>query len=70
MCEYLKIDVSEYNIGQIMSLENRECMFRDLDGRVGKLTFDAVLDEFITAFSTTPKKKEEKESIETPQGGE
>lgn len=45
-------------------------MFRDLDGRVGKLTFDAVLDEFITAFSTTPKKKEEKESIETPQGGE
>lgn len=70
MCEYLKIDVSEYNISKIMSLENRECMFRDLDGRVGKLTFDAVLDEFITAFSTTPKKKEKKESIEPPQGGE
>ena len=59
MCEYLKIDVSKQNITQIMGLENAECMFRDLDGRVGKLKFDAVFADVIKCFNTTPKVVEE-----------
>lgn len=60
MCEYLKIDVSKENINQIMNLKNAECMFRDLDGRVGKLKFDAVYSDVIKCFDTTPKVVEEK----------
>lgn len=54
MCNYLKIDPSKENIDHIMQLQNRECMFRDLDGRVGKLKFDAVFGNVIDCFSTTP----------------
>ncbi|MFT8349200.1 ATP-binding protein [Clostridium saccharoperbutylacetonicum] len=64
MCEYLKIDVSKENIEKIMQLENRECMFRDLDGRVGKLKFDAVFKDIIKCFDTTPKKAEENNNEE------
>lgn len=55
MCEYLKIDISKENIERLMNLKNRECMFRDLDGRVGVLKFDAVYKDLIECFSTTPK---------------
>lgn len=63
MCEYLKIDASEENIKKIMNLENRECMFKDLDGRVGKLKFDAIYDDIIECFSTTPKEEEKETEI-------
>ena len=56
MCKYLKIQSSKENINRIMTLENGQCMFKDLDGRIGRLTFDAVLDEIIECFRTTPKK--------------
>ena len=68
MCEYLKIDVSEENINTILKLKNGECLFSDLDGRVGLIKFDPVFKEIIDAFNTTPKtketKKEEKENEE------
>ena len=65
MCEYLKIDVSEENIETILGLDNGECLFRDLDGRVGVIKFDPVFQDIIEAFNTTPKEdKEEKENEE------
>ena len=60
MCEYLKIDVSEENINTILKLKNGECLFSDLDGRVGLIKFDPVFKEIIDAFNTTPKTKETK----------
>ncbi|WP_349393630.1 ATP-binding protein, partial [Clostridium perfringens] len=53
MCEYLKIDVSEENINTILKLKNGECLFSDLDGRVGLIKFDPVFKEIIDAFNTT-----------------
>lgn len=69
MCEYLKIDVSKENISQIMNLKNAECLFRDLDGRVGKLKFDAVFADIIKCFNTTPKveEQEKEEEIENEE---
>ena len=37
-----------------MSLGNAQCLFQDLNGRVGVLKFDAVFDDLIKVFSTTP----------------
>lgn len=55
MCKYLKIDESTENIHRLMNLGNAECMFKDLDGRVGTLKFDAVYNNIIKCFNTTPK---------------
>ena len=54
MCEYMGIASTPENQEELMGLRNAECMFRDLDGHVGKLEFDAVFQDFIDIFSTTP----------------
>lgn len=61
MLEYINLEITKDNIEMIQKLKNRECIFQDLDGRVGKLTFDAVFDDLIQAFNTTPKTDEEEE---------
>jgi hypothetical protein len=55
--EFLDLEVTEENIKEVQNLENRECLFMDLDRRVGKLKFDAVFEHLINAFSTTPVEK-------------
>ncbi|MFT8352724.1 ATP-binding protein [Clostridium saccharoperbutylacetonicum] len=59
MLEYMNMDVTEDNIKLIQNLENRQCLFQDLDKHVDVLTFDAVFDDLIEVFSTTPKTKAE-----------
>lgn len=70
MCEYLGLEANEQNKGTIMSLGNGECMFQDMDKHVGVLRFDAVFQDIIDVFSTTPKAKETGGEEEEPtQGG-
>lgn len=54
---FLDLEETEDNIVEIKSLGNGECLFQDLDGRVGKLKFDAVFEHLIKAFNTTPDGK-------------
>lgn len=54
MCNYMGIADTPENREVFMSLRNAQCMFRDLDGHVGKLQFDAVFQDMIDVFSTTP----------------
>lgn len=54
MCDYLGIAPTQGNKEKLMTLRNGQCMFRDLDGHVGKLEFDAVFQDIIDVFSTTP----------------
>ncbi|WP_026884248.1 ATP-binding protein [Clostridium akagii] len=61
MLEYMNMDVTEENINLVIGLENRQCLFQDLDKRVDVLTFDAVFDDLIEAFDTTPKTKDNKQ---------
>lgn len=55
MLNFMKMEESEENIKMIMRLENREALFQDLDGRVAKITFDAIFDIFIDTFNTKPE---------------
>jgi hypothetical protein len=54
MLDFLKLEKTANNIDLIMNLGNAECLFQDLSGRVGVLQFDAVFEDIIELFSTTP----------------
>lgn len=60
--DFLDLEKTEDNIETVKGLGNGECLFQDLDGRVGKLKFDAVYSHLIKAFDTTPKGQEAKEA--------
>ncbi len=53
--EFLDLEATDENMNEVKNLRNGECLFQDLDGRVGKLKFDAVYSHLIEkAFNTTP----------------
>lgn len=55
MVKYLGLEDTEENRSIIKNLGNGQCLFRDMNGHVGRLHFDAVFQDFIDVFSTTPK---------------
>lgn len=57
MCEYMGLEPTVTNKETFKNLGNGECMFQDLDGHIGILKFDAVFQDLIDVFSTTPKTK-------------
>lgn len=61
MVKYLGLENTKENRAIIKNLQNGQCLFQDMDGHVGKLTFDAVFQDFIDVFSTTPKTKKDQE---------
>ncbi len=66
MCEYMDLENTPANRGVLKNLYNGECLFQDLDGHVGVLKFDAVFQDLIDVFSTTPntdKKVEIEDSV-------
>ena len=54
MLDFLKLEKTDDNIRLITELENAQCLFQDLNGRTGILNFDAVFQDIIDLFSTTP----------------
>jgi hypothetical protein len=54
MLDYMQLEKTKSNIELIMGLQNAQCLFGDLNGRVGILKFDAVFQDLIDVFSTTP----------------
>lgn len=54
MLDFLKLEKTRGNIELLNSLKNAQCLFQDLNGRVGLLQFDAVFQDLIDVFSTTP----------------
>lgn len=63
VCKFMNIEPSVSNKETIKSLGNAECLFQDLDGHVGILHFDAVFQDIIDVFNTTPKKRQTEENI-------
>jgi len=51
----LGVDPTPGHMAMVRSLRNGECIFRDVDGRVGTLRVDLVLPELAAAFDTTPR---------------
>lgn len=64
MIELLGLENSQELHNRFKSLGSGECIFQDLDGHVGVLKFDAVFQDIIDVFSTTPKTTVEEEKIE------
>lgn len=64
MCEYMDLEPAPANKEVLKTLGNGECLFQDLDGHVGVLKFDAVFQDLIDVFSTTPKTEKK---IEIPE---
>lgn len=70
MCLYMGMEPTPSNREILKSLGNGQCMFQDLDKHVGILKFDAVFQDLIDVFSTTPKtekKVELQEDTEKPE---
>lgn len=64
----LDLEETDENIEEVKNLKNGECLFMDLDGRVGKLQFDAVYEHVIKAFTTTPVTKIEEDKEKEREG--
>lgn len=64
MLEFMNMDVTDENIHIIMNLGNGQCLFQDLNKRVGVLKFDAVFEDIEMAFDTTPKDKNQERGKE------
>lgn len=74
MCRYMGMEATPNNREVLKTLGNGQCLFQDLDGHVGILKFDAVFQDIIDVFSTTPKTKadekielKETEAAEMPE---
>jgi hypothetical protein len=52
---------------EIRALRNGECVFADLDGRVGTVAIDLVSAELLRAFDTTPRPADELEGHAPPE---
>lgn len=61
MIEFLGLENTPELHQILKNLGNGECLFQDLDGHVGILQFDAVFQDIIDVFSTTPKTEVDKE---------
>ncbi len=57
MCRYMGMEATPDNREVLKTLGNGQCLFQDLDGHIGILKFDAVFQDIIDVFSTTPKTK-------------
>ena len=65
MCEYMDLEATQENKEVLKNLKNGECLFQDLDRHIGILRFDAVFQDIIDLFSTTPKARgQEAEQID------
>ena len=61
------LEATQENKEVLKNLKNGECLFQDLDRHIGILRFDAVFQDIIDLFSTTPKAKGQEEEQEAEQ---
>lgn len=59
LLEYIGLETTPENMSIIQNLRSGQCLFKDLYNRVGVLQFDAVFQDVIDVFSTTPTEEEE-----------
>lgn len=52
--DFLDLEHTEENIRMIKDIDYGQCVFQDMEGHIGRLDVDAVWEDFIEAFKTTP----------------
>ncbi|GAA3028635.1 ATP-binding protein [Streptosporangium longisporum] len=65
----LGVEPSEEHKAVLRSLGNGECVFRDLDGRAGRIGVDLVSDELLRWLDTNPTRDRPDEKVHDPGGG-
>lgn len=65
----LGVDSSEEHKAVLRSLGNGECVFRDLDGRAGRIGVDLVSAELLQWLDTNPTHDKPRENMHDRQGG-
>jgi hypothetical protein len=63
----LGVDDTPAHADEVRSLRNGECIFADLDGRVGTIAIDLVSTDLLRAFDTTPRPVVDIPEISAPQ---
>lgn len=56
----LNLKNTEANASELRELQNGECLFQDIHGRVGKVAINAVFRDLFDAFDTRPPAEKEK----------
>ncbi|WP_184879616.1 ATP-binding protein [Sphaerisporangium siamense] len=64
----LGVEASEEHKGALRSLGNGECVFRDLDGRAGRIGVDLISEELLRWLDTNPTHDKPDESMHDPRG--
>ncbi|GII64442.1 hypothetical protein Skr01_45270 [Sphaerisporangium krabiense] len=64
----LGVEPSEEHKGALRSLGNGECIFRDLDGRAGRIGVDLISEELLRWLDTNPTHDKPDESMHDPRG--
>ncbi|GAA0407241.1 hypothetical protein Acor_50820 [Acrocarpospora corrugata] len=67
--ELLGVDPSEEHKAVLRSLGNGECIFRDLDGRAGRIGVDLISPELLRWLDTNPTHDKPGENMHDLQGG-
>ncbi|MBB5134004.1 RecA/RadA recombinase [Thermocatellispora tengchongensis] len=65
----LGVDPSEEHKAVLRSLGNGECVFRDLDGRAGRIAVDLISEELLRWLDTNPTHDKPGENGHDPSGG-
>lgn len=68
LLEYIGLEITPENMAIIQNLRSGQSLFKDMYNRVGVLQFDAVFQDIIDVFSTTPKEEEDLEKIAIDTG--
>nr|BFE83505.1 hypothetical protein GCM10020093_061060 [Planobispora longispora] len=66
----LGVDPSEEHKAVLRSLGNGECVFRDLDGRAGRIGVDLVSGELLRWLDTNPTHEKPDENVHDLSGGD
>ncbi|WP_326644715.1 ATP-binding protein [Streptosporangium sp. NBC_01755] len=66
----LGVEASEEHKAVLRSLGNGECVFRDLDGRAGRIGVDLISDELLRWLDTNPTRDKPDEKVHDLPGGD
>jgi hypothetical protein len=54
----LNLKNTEYNVSTLRELQNGQCLFQDITGRVGVVSINALFKDLFDAFDTRPPAEE------------
>jgi hypothetical protein len=57
----LNLKNTDYNVSMLRELQNGQCLFQDISGRVGVVSINALFRDLFDAFDTRPPAEKEKE---------